>query len=289
MRSITKITITIIVVLIMTVGVFIPITSGLEDNIKSVEQNTDYRFILKENNLNLSVDYVEPGVYTINGREYTSANNYTVIIGTGIYIYMYSNNYSILDANNNFFKLRDTPGNVITIENGVYSYVYQDTEYTGSVDTLLYPSYNGDYGAFTTSEFNLNVDVEDPIYLVSNKPSPLPKFGLTVVNGAEVRSEAILAPWISDPLGEYTDEVSVEVVSTLSEDGLSRNYTEFNVTAGTQEFIPMVYAPIKYHVDDSTAQATREIVNVLPLVILIGLLIAAGYAMINSMGKKTDI
>lgn len=288
MRLITKLTMTIIVVLIMTVGVLIPVTAGLEDNIKSVDQNSDYRFVLKNNNLNLNVECEEVGKYTINGRDF-AGSSYGVIIGDGLYIYLFSSNYSIADVNNNIFYVKSDPGTIINIEKGEYTHANAGTTYTGTVETLLYPSANGDYGAFPAASTTLNADLEDPIYLISNKGSPEPKFALTVINGSENRNAALVAPITTNPLATYTGEVAVTFTSTLSEDGLSRNYSGFTATTDNSSFTPIVYAPIKYHVVDSTAETIREIVNILPIVILIGLLVAAGYAVVSSFGGRSEL
>lgn len=288
MKTITKLTMTIIVVLIMTVGVLIPITSGLEDNIKSVEQNTDYRFVVKNNNLNLSVECDSVGQYTINGREFTG-NNYSAIIGDDLFINLTPNNFSVTDLENNIYYVVTTAGAVVNIENGEYTHTYNGTTYTGTVETLLYPSHNGDYGAYWNPTASVNADKEDPIYLVSNKASPEPKFILVLENGVENRNAALMEPISINPIADYDGDVTASFQATSNEDGLSWNYTNFSVTSETSTYTPTIYAPIKYHVVDSSAETVRAIVNVLPIIILIGLMVTAGYAVMSSFRGRSEL
>lgn len=281
MKSLTKIIMTIIVVLVMTVGAMIPIFGGLEKNIVSVDQNTEYRYILKENHLDLEVECTSVGQYLINGNLYTGASN-LLIIGDGLYIYLYTQNFSIVDTTNNLVTLSTVPGKVISIDSGSYTYTNSDTTYTGTVETLLYPSPRGDYGAFTGTGINFYTDIGEEIYIISNLGNPNPKFVLTIKDGVEIRSDALVTPITTNPYAAFTGSVTATITSELAEDGLSRHYTGISVSmeGGNTNYTPIVYAPIVYHTIDGNAEAVRSIVNMLPILIMLGLVIVAGYAII---------
>lgn len=288
MNSVTKLIITIITTLIVVIGVMVPIIGGLDDNIKSVYQNTTERYLLSDNNLNLELEYLGEGDFLINGKPFDGEQR-AVIAGNGLYINMYSGGAALIDIKNNISHVYSDIGTVISIENGNYTHTLNGTEYTGTLDTLLYPDENGDYGAYQGQE--ITVDKEDPIYLVSNYSNPKPKFILTMVDGTETRSEALMAPVTSstDSFSEYTGTFTVNYTSTPSEDGLTNTYSSMTFTCDDGDGNIRIYAPVKYHVMDSTAEAVKSIVNILPLIILIGLIIVAGYAIASATRNKTDI
>lgn len=287
MNSITKLIITIITTLIVVVGVMIPLIGGLDDNIRSVEQNTTSRFLLTDNDLDLVIDCVEPGTYMINGREYSGTAS-SLVIGDGIYIYLFTSNYSIVDTNNNIVYVGNGTGNVITIEDGEYTHKNGSNTYTGTVETLLYPDERGNYGAFVGTGFN--VDDGDKIYLISNRSGDA-KFVLTMINGVERRADALIEPITSttSSYSPYEGTLEITTTATKSDDGLSYAYSTISFTTDTGTNNAIVYAPIKYHVIDSAAETVRTIVNILPLIVLIGLILVAGYAVMASINNKTDI
>lgn len=291
MNSITKLTITIITALVVVVGVMIPVTSGLDDNIKSVDQNSPSRFFVSDNDLTLEVDYLGNGMYEINGQEFAGSSS-TTIIGDDLYLYLYTSLYNIIDVENNIVFVSDTPGRILTVVNGDYTYSNNGTEYNGSLTHLLYPDEFGNYGAFGGTESSFSVDKGEEIYLISNlSGSALPKFALTVVDGVEIRSKALIDPisTTNTTMQEYTGTLNITINSALSEDGLSYKYDSITYTAGETTAGPLVYAPLKYHTIDTAAETVKTIIGILPIIILIGLLMVAGYAVMDSIRNKTGI
>lgn len=273
MKNLTKAILTIIVMVIMVVGVMIPINAGLDPNVKTIEQNSPHRFILKENQLNLTVECPELGKYIVNGEAVDGMTG-MLIIGEGIYIYMYTDSWQILDLENNIFQSGTSTGDIISIKNGVFNYTVGETSYTGTTHSLLYPSSKGNYGAFSNAPFS--VDVGETVYIISSKGVPEPKFAYEVVDGVVNTDQPLVAPSISAPFGPYTGTVTPTVTASLSEDGLSYEYTTLSVTTDTSTFVPVIYAPLDYHIIDSSSDSVKQIIDVLPILILIALVILVG-------------
>lgn len=288
MKDLTKLLITIITTLALVVGVMIPITSGLEDNIKTTHLNSSERFVVMDDNLDLYVEMEEIGVFKLNGREVIGEST-KLIIADGLQITLNANNFVMVDQNNNITITSTNTGKIVEFVDGTYTYTYNNNEYTGTTEKLLYPDDRGSYGAFISAD--LTVDVDEEMYLISIHGNGAPRFVLESLNGVFNWDNALLSPYTisSNTITEYSETITINTTYTESEDGLTKSYTALNFTAGgvTNNFI--VYAPLKYHEWDTNAEAIKSIVNVLPLVILIGLIVVAGYYLINKTRSRSEL
>lgn len=288
MNNLSKLLITIITTLVLVVGVMIPITSGVEDNIKSTHQNVSERFMVKDNNLDLEITVEEIGVYKINGREHVGTSA-SIVIGEGLFIALSPTVYTLIDENNGIVKISNSLGTLISIDDGDYKYTQNGTTYTGTTETLLYPDERGSYGAFVNTD--VRVDVDEEMYIISSQGAGRPKFVLESTNGVMNWNNAIFGPIVNtdSAITDYTQEITLNITQTNSEDGLTKTYSGLTFTSEEVTNNVMVYAPIKYHEIDANATAVKSIVNLLPLIVIIGLVGIAGYALMASMKTRSEL
>lgn len=270
MNSITRIIITVIVVTVAVVGVMIPVTSGLDDNIASVDQNTSEKYLLSANNPDLVVERHANGSYLINGENVTGSGS-LFVIGDGFLFQLRSGAYSIYSEGTSWTG--DLYNEILTVDDGNYQFIKGNVTVTGTTETLLYPDPRGDYGVY--QNVPIVVDKNKPVYVMDRANSIV--FVSELMNGTEI-------DYIVDP----ANEVSLTFSATATDDGLGYNYSSVQYTSGDYTGYGFVMAPWKYHVVDSNAEVVKSIMNVIPLIVIIGLLIFAGYA-IMSQTKRSEL
>lgn len=270
MNSITRIIITVIVVTVAVVGVMIPITSGLDDNIASVDQNTSEKYLLSANNPDLVVERLADGSYLINGEKVTGSGM-VFVIGDGFLFQLRDGAYSIYSEGTSWTGSQYNE--ILTVDDGNYQYIKAGVTVTGTTETLLYPDPHGDYGVY--QNVPIVVDKNKPVYVTARTDAVV--FVSEIMNGTE-------KDYIVDP----ASEASLTFSATATDDDLGYNYSAVQMTSGDYTGYPYVMAPWKYHVVDSNAEVVKSIVNVIPLIVIIGLLIFAGYA-IMSQTKRSEL
>lgn len=299
MKKILGASIFCIVGIVIIAGFATPLISSMSDNIVSVDNNTNQRFLVKDSGANLIVTYEGNDTYSFNNYEITAdlftrviCDNFMMHAFTGGSVYYFDNQNNAVLSNMNV----EAGQTVLEITRGVFEYTVSGTTYSGEVQKMLYPSGKGTYGAFeSTSSYNVSVD--DPAYVVMSATGSIPlNFVLTMVNGSEVRNEALLAPKTTSGanLSDYNGTVTLNITGETSEDGKSFAYSDVTFsTTGTTEVTDsaprLIYAPIYYDVMDSNAEAARSIVNVIPIVLVIFLLIAVCGYLFMAMGKRSEL
>lgn len=281
LRNLTTVLIGIITGLIVIVGIFIPLVGGLEDNMVSTYNNYTERFMVVEDDGNLEITRTG-NEFNINGTVYTGDSQLTVI-SESVVIKMTSSSMTIYDADNNSAYTT----NRIVFDDGQYTYANGGNTYTGTYDMVLYPHPNGDYACFYNNgliPFSSNID--DTVYTMRTASTDNYVFVAEIVAGEA--DGYLFAPKTvtgTTMAAATASDIVINVTAQESADGLSYSYTSIKGTIAETESNLNVYAPISYSAIDANAETVRNIVGVLPIVMIIGLLIMAAYVLMQIVGK----
>lgn len=275
----------IITSLIVVVGVFIPIMTGLEDNVVSIRNNETTRFMVIENDEGVTITK-NGTTYDIGGVQY-DGNASLVAISDNVVVRMTATNMIVFDDANNIHM----GTNSITFDKGTYSYLDSDgNTRTGTFENLLYPNPRGDYGCFYSSGIiPFSADNDEPVYCIGVASNNNYIYAGVVKGG--VQDGFLFNPHtLIDDAFSSVDASSVTIAATgeTSEDGLSFHYTGLKTTAGGSEYTPNVYAPITYSVIDTNAETVRTIMGVLPIVMIILVLVMAAGMLMTMVGRRNN-
>lgn len=288
LKTLATLTVGIITALVVIVGVFIPVMSGLEDNIVSTANNVTDRFMVADDSdNNVVVEYIEGTGFLINGETYT-ANSQLVIIADGFTAALTAQPIGVSDSQNQFIGLT----NKVTFSGGTYTYspASSSTVYTGTYDTLLYPDKDGDYGCFMGvygESMPFTADKNDVVYAIQR--SGTVRFVAEIQNGVKTGFLSSPFTYADSTYAAYTGTVTFNVTGENTEDSLGYDYTQITATYDGTTVTPNIYAPIFYHEIDANAEAARAIVGVLPLVLILGLIIMAGAVMMSAIRTRSEL
>lgn len=280
-------TTTLIVGLVVIVGIFIPLIDGLDDNVVSTYNNYTDRFMVVDEDDEELIINRNGETYTIAGNEF-AGNLQLVVISESVIIKMTTTGMTVLDSDNNIA----VQTNSIRFADGAYTYVSGGTTYTGTYDRILYPHPNGDYGCMynltTNNIYPFSANNDDDVFAISSASSNNYAFVATINAGT---SNGFLFPAKEVSGGTLSTadvEITFNIASTESDDGLSHAYQSIKGSNDGVEFNVNVYAPVQYNVIDKNAEVTRSIISVLPIILIIGLLIIAAAAIMAVVANKNN-
>lgn len=286
LKALATLTVGIIAVLVVVVAVFIPILNGLQDNVVSTENNTPTRYMVSENTYNLEITINEDGSFRVGNENY-AATNYLAVIANDLFVNLSSE--GVIQVNDSANAIISNV-NGVEFDRGTYYYTANGTEYTGTYETLLYPSEHGTYGCMSTSS-SFNVNNDDVVYIISRGAnSESLRFVAELVNGEKTGYLVDPCTYTGNTYNAYTGTITINPTYAASEDALSIQYTGVSVNTETQSsFGVNIFAPVYYSVLDGNAEAVRSIMGVLPLVPILGLVIMAGYVMMSQIRGKSEL
>lgn len=282
LKKLSTLMVGMVAVLVVVVAVFIPISSGLQDNIVSTENNSSVRYMVSENTSNLEISVNEDGTFKIGSATFSAGTQLLAVADNIMLSMAISGIITITDTVNE--KIDNVQK--VNFDRGTCTYTLNGTEYTTNYDTLLYPSERGTYGC-SSGAFSANKN--DTVYVISRgATSTTPRFVAEIVNG---QNTGYLVDPCTNPdyiYTPYTGDLNFAINSTESADGLSIRYNSIE-TSSDATFGNFIFMPIHYSVLDGSAEAVRAIVNVLPLILIMGIVIAAGFVLLSIIGGKSEL
>lgn len=280
MKKLFQIILFSVVGILLISGVGVTIFDDVSKNIVSQENNTTERYFIETENMDLTVEFVSGTTYRINGVEIQPILESAVIVDGFAMLFNGQGQYLIRSDSMTTYggQITPAPGSLLfTVDKGSYEYSYNGETITGETETLLYPSPKGNYGSFTTNPVSFNVSIGDVVYAASYTA---PYFEVTrIIDGMDEAN--VINPCTSN--GAYTEGTpEISIVATLSEDGKSYNYSNIEFSNdGEPSGLRMCFAPIFYDVVDANAQAAKDIVGVIPIILILILLVGVAYGLMS--------
>lgn len=279
-----------VVGILLISGVGVTIIDDVSDNIVSQENNTSERYIIRNGATDLTVTYEGNGSFRFNSESLTPIYQTAIICDGMMIVFSGSETGSCLlrDLQNGVGATinPNTGDEIFTISDGTYGYSYGGTTYTGETETILYPSARGDYGSYTGA---FNMSVGDVAYTITTG-------GITAImkikNGA---SDGYLMKPASmgsgSVLSEYTGTFTPAITSSLNEDGKSYNIESVSFTTDADpQNARMIFAPIWYDVVDTNAQAVKDVVGVIPIILILILVVGVAYGLMSYVkGGRSEL
>lgn len=270
-----------VVGILLISGVGVTIIDDVSENIVSQENNTSERYIIRSGAMDLDVTYEGNGIYNING-ESLALTYYSAVICDDLAILFNggeNGSYIIRDMQNGYgASVTPTAGStIISIVDGEYSYTISNVTNTGTTETVLYPSSRGDYGSFS-SAFNINPDETAYVFNTTSVTTVME------LNG-NAAGEYLLTPCVigsGTVFNAFTGDITPVIDSTPSADGKSYTINSVKFTIDDAESSSrMIFAPIWYDVVDTNAQAVKDIVGVIPIILILILIIGVAYGLMS--------
>lgn len=270
----------VIIALTMIVVVAIPIVDSItQDNMTVVQQNAGYRYTSMDTTEDVALTYAD-STYTLNGTDIkqivdTSAATATspivaYIITDSLAARLYFSDTqnvctlygpALTESNKQHIL---ASGETLTLSGGTWTLSGGSADATGSYSFAYVPSTSGEFGAYRP-DAQIYADAGAEI-VIANGLS-----GTWVAHGTVTGSITTDFALTSDG-GDNTANINVTLNTTEQDDGtilISGFRPDISASYG------ILIAPIDYHVTDEGSKAVMSIANMIPLILIVGVLIMA--------------
>lgn len=264
-----------IVCVVIVVTVAIPIISDVSSDIRAVDHNNVTRFLMVDDggDVDLVIEKVESGVYTLNGELIEDTPNYWCIVTDKTFFRCDSIYKTMLIEGSN-----KTPANGATLafNDGIWTYTNGDTVLTGKYNWLLYPDPNGDYAYFYNTDVWVDRDATVYSYREYQTSTEGEQCPIIYTSGS-INDGFTTNAYYSNTAVDAT----VEFISTETSDYANLGNLQVTYGSNTPTELGPIIAPWVYHVDNGISDGMKSIVNIIPLLMIVGIITAVVAAFIR--------
>lgn len=265
MNKLTKLIIFVLVGVVLAVAVMAPIMEDMSERVVTSHNQSDTRYKMTSFFQEETIENIngEPYVSGVKLTEFSSESTARVITEDFIVQSQYN-----AETGNGSWQLLNIAGDITTnfskivFKKGIYTIYNGETEvYSGDYDFALIPSKNGDYVAGKVGS-TLYCNAESEIYVAGIGSMGNTLYMGSVKDGFEVVSTG----------SDTTPTITVTSNLIQESSGL------YEITGYTiPETYKIMYVPIEYYEITTQDEAIRSIIQLLPLLAVLMILIAAGY------------
>lgn len=289
MQNKLKIILAVIIGVIIVVS-SIPIISEFSTDITVSQHNDNVRYSLADDSDEIIVSWTAANGLKINAE----VGVYTplALLCDNLQYYTQSDQVLIHDiANNKRIQTSSPP--TITFNDGTYSYDLVSgettTTYTGTYSILFHAAKVGEYALLASSANTFKANIGNEVYAFTMSYYKGSSF--TPISIYEY-TDGVLTDTIRDPVIVQGSEVTSSSVNwnpiILESNNLNYTYSAngtLSYTAGTTtDSVLLSYIiPAKYNTTNSMTETVGDIVQFIPLLLIICLLIMAAYAIMSGL------
>lgn len=275
-KSMITAIISAVVALIIVVVVAIPIISNVTEEVNSIQYNDTPRFFA-ENQVKETIEYTfTDGTVQYNGTDingYTAEQGNTPIAFSDAFCLFYSvdgsQNASIILILSDSTKYDLTK--FILNTDGTYSYTNSSGTNTGTYNVIVNADPNGEYAAIeTTSTVSAHVDTGKTAYIFKrayNQTTSNAYIAASITNGtvANIFNNPGNGSTISIPAPEVTAERLNDLITI--DNKVIIDDIEYDSRS-------LLIVPYEYHAVTASDDAIISMINIVPLLMIVGIIIA---------------